>query len=294
MLDAPVKPQARECAGGQEPLMPYWPLAVDRDNLTLMGVSFPDLKSLEMIAEAIDSCMFEGFRPSGREIEIVRDCCLGKITLARLASGLMDGNVSDAGGMGGPDFPYVDPATGVLRNAMGISDRGSLAFAEYVVCARRLCELAEKPVSVRDSSGILAVHRHLFQDIYAWSGEPRTVDICKGNTSFLSVTHFRFAFRHIDDLLTDLWKVDGADREAIARMLGKILAAVNYLHPFREGNGRTQREFLRLIALERRWSLNLHRNEDADAFDRYMKGTVNDDEDVLASLIYERLTVMSN
>ena len=67
-------------------IMPYTPIVVDRTALTIMNVSFPDLETLESAAEAIGSNMFEGFHPTKKSIEIIRDYFLGVITFAQLAS----------------------------------------------------------------------------------------------------------------------------------------------------------------------------------------------------------------
>jgi len=66
--------------------MPYSPIVVDRNEMTIMGIPFPDLETLENTAEAIGSNMFEGFIPTKKGIEIIRDYCLGKITFAELAT----------------------------------------------------------------------------------------------------------------------------------------------------------------------------------------------------------------
>ena len=64
--------------------MPFSPIVIDRKSLTLMGVSFPDLATLETTAQAIGSNMFEGYKPTRCGIEVIRDYCLGKITLAQV------------------------------------------------------------------------------------------------------------------------------------------------------------------------------------------------------------------
>ena len=66
--------------------MPYIPIAINRESLTIMGVSFSNLELLESTAEAIGSNMFEGFQPTRRGIEIIRDYCLGKLTFAQLST----------------------------------------------------------------------------------------------------------------------------------------------------------------------------------------------------------------
>ena len=62
----------------------YTQINVDRRNLAIMDVPFPDLETLESTAAAIGSNMFEGFRPTRRGIEIIRDYCLGKLTIEQL------------------------------------------------------------------------------------------------------------------------------------------------------------------------------------------------------------------
>ena len=66
--------------------MSYSPIPINRKKLTLMGVPFPDKESLESAVEAIGSNMFEGFQPTRKGIEIIRDYCLGKLTFAQLSA----------------------------------------------------------------------------------------------------------------------------------------------------------------------------------------------------------------
>ena len=64
--------------------MSYIPLIIDRQSLTIMGVLFPDIETLEIAAEAIGSNMFEGYQPTRKGIEIIRDYCLGRISFMQL------------------------------------------------------------------------------------------------------------------------------------------------------------------------------------------------------------------
>jgi putative transcriptional regulator len=70
--------------------MAYKPIKIDRQNLTIMGVQFPDLVSLNNAANAIGSNMFEGFEPTPQLIEIYRDYRAGKIPSSGLVSMLRD------------------------------------------------------------------------------------------------------------------------------------------------------------------------------------------------------------
>jgi len=69
---------------------------------------------------------------------------------------------------------------------------------------------------------------------------------------------------------------------------------VNFLHPFREGNGRTQREFLRLLALEKGIKLNLNPPDNKSIYERYMHGTIDSDLDTLTTLILEQIENKKN
>ena len=69
--------------------------------------------------------------------------------------------------------------------------------------------------------------------------------------------------------------------------MAEILDNVNYLHPFREGNGRTQREFLRLLALEKGLILNINPPDNKSVYERYMKVTIESDVKTLTGLIFE-------
>lgn len=64
------------------------------------------------------------------------------------------------------------------------------------------------------------------------------------------------------------------NKSQLAIKRAEILDTVNYLHPFREGNGRAQREFLRLLALEKGLVLNLNPPDDRTVYERYMEGTI--------------------
>jgi cell filamentation protein len=92
---------------------------------------------------------------------------------------------------------------------------------------------------------------------------------------------------HIEQLIVDFKKIPQDNKRHLAEKLAEILDNVNYLHPFREGNGRVQREFLRLLALEKGLTLNLNPPDNNSVYERYMKGTVESDIETLTELIYD-------
>jgi len=188
-----------------------------------------------------------------------------------------------------PDYAYTDPATGMLRNKENIDNNRLLTVFESMKCSERLEKLAKKPVKIKDSSALLDIHRYLFQDVYEWAGQKRTVEISKQGKPFFITAYFNKGFAFIDTLIAEYRKVDAADKARLTVHLANLLDNINYLHPFREGNGRTQREFFRTLALEMGYTLNLNPPDNADVYERYMSGTIEGDVDKLAGLMGELL-----
>ena len=188
-----------------------------------------------------------------------------------------------------PDFTYTDPKTGLLRNLQNITDSDVLLFVESGAVTKRLQELYENPIKIKGIDTLFEIHRHLFEDIYVWAGKKRTVEINKDGKQFFPTSHFNNAFKYIDQLIIEFKKIPRDNKKLIAEKLAKILDNVNYLHPFREGNGRTQREFSRLLALEKGLTLNLNPPDNRSVYEQYMKGTIESDLKTLTELIFEQI-----
>lgn len=186
-----------------------------------------------------------------------------------------------------PDYTYTDPKTGLLKNIQNITEHEVLLFVESSAVTKRLQELYEQPIRIKGIDSLFEIHRHLFQDIYVWAGKKRIVEISKDGKQFFPTSHFDNAFRYIDQLITDYKKTPNNNKKLLAEKLGEILDNVNYLHPFREGNGRAQREFLRLLALEKGLKLNLNPPDNKYVYEQYMKGTVESEINTLTELIFK-------
>jgi cell filamentation protein len=186
-----------------------------------------------------------------------------------------------------PDYTYTDPKTGLLRNLQDITDPEVLLFVESGAVTKRLQELYDNPIKIKGIDSLFAIHKHLFQDIYTWAGKKRIVEISKDKKQFFPTTHFDNAIRFIDQLVTEFKKIPKDNKKNLAEKLAEILDNVNYLHPFREGNGRAQREFLRMLALEKGLTLNLNPPDNKSVYERYMKGTIESDINILTELIIE-------
>lgn len=187
------------------------------------------------------------------------------------------------------DYTYIDPNTGLLRNKANISDKATLLFVESGAVAKRIQELNKNPIKIEGIESLFKIHEQLFQDIYSWAGKKRTVEISKEGKQFFPTTHLDNALSYIDNLILEFRNISKDNKKQLAKQLAEILDNVNYLHPFREGNGRAQREFLRLLALEKGLVLNLNPPDNKRVYDQYMKGTINSDVDSLFQLIFNQI-----
>jgi cell filamentation protein len=145
--------------------------------------------------------------------------------------------------------PYLDPASGVLKNRFGIADEATLESTEASLVALRSYALAQQPLAGGfDLAHLQAIHRHLFGDVYEWAGELRTIDISKGGNAFAHHAYIAVAATPIFAQLARERHLAGLAPPAFSARAAHYLGEVNALHPFREGNGRAQREFISHLA----------------------------------------------
>jgi cell filamentation protein len=155
------------------------------------------------------------------------------------------------------DDPYVYPGTSVLKNKLGLRDAGELDRAERNLVKLRNREPA--PTGQFDLAHLRAIHRHLFQDVYDWAGELRTLEISKGGSQFQFRQYIETGMADVHRRLETSDYLRGLPRSNFAREAGKIIGDVNYVHPFREGNGRTQALYLQQLAGQAGHRLDLTR-----------------------------------
>lgn len=159
--------------------------------------------------------------------------------------------------MPGSSDPYTYPGTDVLRNILDIRDPQQLAAFEANATAARLIELDAAPlVGQFDVAHLKAIHRHIFQDVYPWAGEFRTVNISKGGHLFGAAA---FAERTLEELLRKLsgeCHLKGIAPRDFATRAGYYMGEINAIHPFRDGNGRAQREFIRELGAQAGFVIN--------------------------------------
>ncbi|OBB10987.1 cell filamentation protein Fic [Mycolicibacterium setense] len=151
---------------------------------------------------------------------------------------------------------YFVPGTSILRNRVGARTADELRDAENDLVETRLIELRENPSLLGRRSYDLAylqrIHRHLFQDVYVWAGDLRTVGIEKGGESFCPPGNINQAMNHVVDEIHRHKLLTAVPLDRLARTIAYLYDYVNFAHPFREGNGRSTREFFDLLLSERR------------------------------------------
>lgn len=145
------------------------------------------------------------------------------------------------------DLEYCYPNSNVLMNKLNITDAGALATAEREITSLRLAFAKVQPVKGRfDLKHLQAIHKILFADLYPWAGQLRHMNISKGNQFCLAMNLSTYAANLFGKLEKEHYLIDSSDN--IPNRLAYYLSEINVLHPFREGNGRTQRLFIEYLA----------------------------------------------
>lgn len=141
---------------------------------------------------------------------------------------------------------YCYAGTTVLRNKANLRTQELLDVFEHAAVLNRADEAL--PAGRMSVSHYRAVHRHLFQDVYPWAGRFRTVRIAKGGSMFCYPEHIPAEMKRLFGILNAEQHLTGLTPAAFAAKAAHFLAELNAIHPFREGNGRTQLTFFALLA----------------------------------------------
>jgi cell filamentation protein len=163
--------------------------------------------------------------------------------------------------------PYRYPGSSVLRNKLGITDPDLFERIERRLVVQRAAEGV--PAGKFDLAHLRKIHRHLFQDLFDWAGELRTVEIAKGGSQFQLRRFIETGMADVHRRLVAQGFLRGLDDAAFALAAAAILGDVNYVHPFREGNGRTQLLYFEQLAEKAGHPIDLRRLER----DRWIKAS---------------------
>ncbi len=162
------------------------------------------------------------------------------------------------------DSEYCYPHSHVLKNKLYITDQSELEEAERAITSLKMAQASL--VKIRGRFGIAhlkRIHKFLFDDIYPWAGQFRTVNISKGN-EFCRADYIESQLATLFDALKrENYLKDCSDAPEISKRLSYYLGEINVIHPFREGNGRTQRLFIETLADNAGYTLDFSKiNED--------------------------------
>lgn len=186
------------------------------------------------------------------------------------------------------DSIYCYKGSNVLINKLNIHDNKILKQAEERIVAAKLFILRQNTMIRNfDVNHFKGIHKFLFEDIYPFAGKFRTENIAKG---FFSFAEWEF----IEDELSNLLKKLNASnnlknlkRDEFVKSIAYYLSELNVLHPFREGNGRTIREFIRELCYVNDYLFDLQKIEPEDFLNACIKSVVDTSE--LEKLIDESL-----
>ena len=132
-----------------------------------------------------------------------------------------------------------------MINKFDIRDEEKLNEVEGALTSARYAEWLRAPkTETFDFDHYKAIHRFLFSDLYDWAGEVRTVNISKKGTQFAPVEQIESQAAQIFERLKTRNFFKGLSRDEFVDKIVDFYCVTNFLHPFREGNGRTQRLFL--------------------------------------------------
>jgi cell filamentation protein len=136
-------------------------------------------------------------------------------------------------------------------NFFGITVYSELAELEGFYVSKRVTQLEAGGIQGRfDLDHLRKIHRYLFQDVFPWAGQLRQVGLSKvGGAPFAPPVHLASALAELFSQLNIERLLRGLNVHMFSQRAAYYLGEINAIHPFREGNGRTQREFIRQLAL---------------------------------------------
>ena len=152
---------------------------------------------------------------------------------------------------------YCYPDSNVLKNKLNIRDNKLLKTAEEEITLIKQMELLKNPIKGNFSKAhFMNIHKFIFEDIYSFAGKIRREQISKADTMFYPPN---LIDRELDKVFAKIKEknmLKETDKEKVFDNLAYVMAELNIIHPFREGNGRSIREFIRLMAKRMGYDLN--------------------------------------
>ncbi|HEG0361318.1 TPA: Fic family protein [Campylobacter coli] len=158
----------------------------------------------------------------------------------------------------------------ITDNKLGIKDEKLFDKESRKYTSQRIDELITSPIKGNfDYQHLKNIHKHIFQDVFHWAGKDRIEVGLHGNFGKYApngtITNFvpgkeldKYSKIIFDELAKNNYLKNSKDLNHFAKNLAKFMGEINALHPFREGNGRTQRIFLNELAKNAGYKLDLN------------------------------------
>ncbi len=180
---------------------------------------------------------------------------------------------------------YCYKNSNILVNKLNITDVNKLENIERKLVLAKLYELRQnKQIENFDIEHFISIHKFLFEDIYPFAGLFRCENIAKDNFSFAEWRYIESELRNLLDKLKNDNYLLNTDKQTLSQKLAYYMAELNVLHPFREGNGRTIREFIRQLAYNSGYLLNIQKINPNNMLNACIKSVVDTTD--LEKLIY--------
>lgn len=186
---------------------------------------------------------------------------------------------------------YFVDGESILENKLGIKDQKKLQAIEQNIVTKKTAIILNETSTIFDFNFLLHIHKTLFEDIYEFAGKIRTVDIAKPEAS-VPFAYARFieteANRIFDVLNAKKYLVNLAVQSFIQE-IANLSAELNALHPFRDGNGRTIRLFLILLADNADYLLDYSQASSKEIIDADRLAFEGNPKSLLS--LYEKITI---
>ncbi|MFA9487742.1 MULTISPECIES: Fic/DOC family protein [unclassified Mannheimia] len=191
------------------------------------------------------------------------------------------------------EFDRYTDKNGVLRNKLGAKSDEELDLLESRLVAMNTLSLRLEPIKGNfDLAHLQKIHHRLFSEIYEWAGELREIGITKGKTVFAAPNRIQPEFHKLHQKLISE-EFEKYDKATFAKKLAYYLGEINILHPFREGNGRSQREFIIQLALKFNYRLHFQNVTPEEMIDASERSSLYVDNRLFEQIIFERLELIN-
>ncbi|PIO80359.1 hypothetical protein BSQ38_01115 [Pediococcus damnosus] len=179
-------------------------------------------------------------------------------------------------------------SNGTKRNKLGIKDKQILKELEYQETQFQGIKILKDNPEIQSLNDLKKIHKQLFENVYDWAGEFRTYDMQKNGHTFQPYETFPEGMNFLNNMIKHINHKQYVNKHYLAVDLGGLLSDLNELHPFREGNGRSQRIFMQLLSQQKGY--RLHLGKDRKAYQMYLSAAVHDDRQEMQHAVEKSMT----